>query len=122
MTKIFVYGLLKRGFSLHNLMKTAVFLGVAQTLPQYRLVNCGEYPGLRKTASQGEGIAVQGEVFEVNSTVLKQLDEAEGVDEGLYRRGKIELASPFDQMEIEAWFFNSEEFDDRPAGDRWEVA
>jgi gamma-glutamylcyclotransferase (GGCT)/AIG2-like uncharacterized protein YtfP len=48
---------------------------------------------------------VQGEVYEVDAECLKRLDEAEGVDEGLYARRVIKLQPPFDGFEASAWFW-----------------
>ena len=48
---------------------------------------------------------MQGEVYEVDTECLKRLDEAEGVDEGLYARRVIKLQPPFDGVETSAWFW-----------------
>lgn len=99
---IFVYGSLKRGYALHHLLEGQAFRGPATTCPLYRIFDLGSYPGL---VDWPEGLAVQGEVYEVDAECLKRLDEAEGVDEGLYARRVIKLQSPFDGVEASAWFW-----------------
>src|ERR1700722_13074128 len=42
MTDLFVYGTLKRGQPNHDWLADGEYLGPAETLPFYRLVNCGE--------------------------------------------------------------------------------
>jgi gamma-glutamylaminecyclotransferase len=99
---IFVYGSLKRGYGLHHLLEGQAFRGPATTCPLYRIFDLGSYPGL---VDWPEGLAVQGEVYEVDAECLKRLDEAEGVDEGLYARRVIKLQPPFDGFEASAWFW-----------------
>lgn len=116
---VFVYGLLKRGFSLHHHLSTAEFLGEAVTAPDYLLVDCQEYPGLRHASSRSEGISVQGELFRVDSAVLSQLDVVEGVDEGLYRREPVQLAEPSIDQNVWAWFYANNWFDGELLPGRW---
>jgi len=99
---IFVYGSLKRGYGLHHLLESQSFRGPATTCPLYRIFDLGSYPGL---VDWPEGLAVQGEVYQVNAECLKRLDEAEGVDEGLYARRVVKLQSPFDVVDVSAWFW-----------------
>jgi gamma-glutamylaminecyclotransferase len=99
---IFVYGSLKHGYALHHLLEGQAFRGPATTYPLYRIFDLGSYPGL---VDWPEGLAVQGELYEVDAECLKRLDDAEGVDEGLYARRVIKLQSPFDGIEASAWFW-----------------
>ena len=100
---IFVYGSLKRGFSLHHYLADHTFIGTAQTLPLYRLFDCGEYPALVDAATDGQ--CVKGEVYRVSKACQLQLDEVEGVDEGLYERREIRLATPYEDASVQAWFY-----------------
>jgi gamma-glutamylaminecyclotransferase len=102
MQHIFVYGSLKRGYRLHGLLANQQFLAKAVTVPGYRLFDCGSYPGL---TSAKHGWAVEGELYVVDDSTLVALDEAEGVDEGLYERRRIQLQPPHDHQPAEAWFY-----------------
>jgi hypothetical protein len=44
--RLFTYGTLKRGHQLHGHLAAQSYLGDAQTLPEFRLLNCGWYPAL----------------------------------------------------------------------------
>jgi len=85
--RIVVYGLLRRGARMSNLLRGAEFLGEV-ALDGYRLYDLGDYPG----AAPGEG-TILGELYELASpAVLELLDEAERVDADppLYRRELVE--------------------------------
>ena len=116
---VFVYGTLKRGFPLHQSLLGAEFLATAKTVPAYFLVDCYDYPGLRHASDSQSGQAIVGEVFRVNSETLQQLDEVECVSEDLYQRDLIQLAAPFESERIWAWFYVSDQFDQRIVGECW---
>lgn len=101
--KIFVYGTLKRGGSLHHHMAGAVFLGAALTRPAYRLFRIDWYPALVEVPVEGQ--AIHGEVWHVEPARLRILDDVEEVDQGLYERRRVQLAGPFEQDHVEAWFY-----------------
>ena len=104
---IFVYGTLKQGLCRSHFLTGQVFYREARTLPRYRMFNCGTYPGL-KLASTG-GLSIVGELWAVDAECLARLDREEGVDEGLYVRGTIELVEPPLLAEkkpiVEAYFY-----------------
>ena len=105
---IFVYGTLKRGHCLANVLADQQFLGEAITAPEYILVNLGEYPGLVMPCAFAdtslEGRSVTGELYRVSSACLKILDGVECVDQGMYSREKINLVSP-DNIDAIAYFY-----------------
>jgi len=80
---IFVYGTLKRGHRNNRLLATSTFVGEAVTAPYWRLGTCGSFPILQR----GKG-HVYGEVFKVNRTTLRRLDQLEGEGE-MYLRHRI---------------------------------
>jgi len=72
MTKVFVYGTLKRGGYFHNVLLNSRFIGEGTVEGQ--LYNIGNFPGL----VQGKG-EVKGELYELGSeTSLERLDHIEG--------------------------------------------
>ncbi|XP_018337897.1 PREDICTED: putative gamma-glutamylcyclotransferase CG2811 isoform X2 [Trachymyrmex septentrionalis] len=80
--RVFVYGTLKRGEPNHGLMKDtahgyAKFLGLGKTTIQYPLVIATKYniPFLLKKPNTGN--YVFGEIYDVDSNMLKRLDELE---------------------------------------------
>lgn len=95
---VFIYGTLKRGHCRAAMLAGQRFLGTARTAPNYRLVNCGTYPGL-VPAAPGLGIAVLGEVWEVDRDCLAALDAEEGIDAGLYQRAGIDLEGHWPHVE-----------------------
>lgn len=84
---LFIYGTLKRGERNHRLLRDQFFLGEVQTAPAYRLYRCGSYPGLVRSAS---GLAIQGELWQVDEPALERLDQYEGVPT-LFAREPIQL-------------------------------
>jgi gamma-glutamylcyclotransferase (GGCT)/AIG2-like uncharacterized protein YtfP len=102
MAKLFVYGTLKRGYSRAEALRGEVFLGSAKTEAQYRMFNCGHYPGLVESP---DGLYIEGELWEVSPECLKRLDEIEGVGIRLYQRAKVRLKPPHDRMEAETYLY-----------------
>lgn len=102
-TRLFVYGTLKRGYCRHPALAGQTFLGEGRTLPQYRMVNVGTYPGLLDAPDQG--LAILGELWEVTPEALRRLDEVEGTDVGLFARRRIRLEVPFENESADAYFY-----------------
>ncbi len=89
MTTVFVYGTLKRGYANYRrLMADAKFLGTATTAPLYRLHDVGPFPVM---VASDRGVAVAGELYEVDDLTLKELDCLEGHPR-TYLRSAITLA------------------------------
>ncbi len=103
MTKIFVYGTLKRGGRNHRYLAGQQFLGEARTTAGYTLYSLGDYPGMvRVPNDQAE---VTGEVWAVDTAGLAGLDQLEGVNEGLYERVGLKLAPPFADDPVETYLY-----------------
>jgi gamma-glutamylcyclotransferase (GGCT)/AIG2-like uncharacterized protein YtfP len=103
MPLIFVYGTLKRGDVRSENLRSQRFIAAARTRPEYRMVDCGDYPGLVEVETDGREI--EGELYDVTPECLLELDDVEGVDEGLYARRMIRLQPPFDATLAEAYFY-----------------
>jgi len=91
MSRIFVYGTLKRGGKAHDLLEryNARFLNEAVTDPRYHLRNLGSFPGMVEDELFEGG--VHGEVYEVRKACLEALDFYEGAPH-LFRGEKIILS------------------------------
>jgi gamma-glutamylaminecyclotransferase len=83
---LFVYGTLLRGEANHPVLSDAAFVRSACTEARYELVDLGGYPALLEDGDT----AVSGEVYDVNSALLAQLDRFEEVPE-LYERKPVAL-------------------------------
>jgi gamma-glutamylcyclotransferase (GGCT)/AIG2-like uncharacterized protein YtfP len=116
---VFVYGTLQRGRALHHHLAGQLFVGAAKTQHLYRLYRIDWYPGIVEHRSSGQGLAIHGEVWDVDEPVLKVLDEVEEVDSGLYERRLIRLQEPFEQSDVVAYFYLGDVEDCLDNGDRW---
>ena len=103
MTRVFVYGTLKRGGRNHSFLAGRQFLGEARTPPGFTLYSLGEYPGMVRQDDDHTGVT--GEVWAVDTACLQQLDELEGVAEGLYERVSLTLAPPFADEPVETYLY-----------------
>jgi gamma-glutamylaminecyclotransferase len=103
MTRVFVYGTLKRGGDNHPYIAYQQFLGPARTPPGYTLYSLGDYPGMVRTPEDTAG--VNGELWAVDDACLQQLDLLEGVAEGLYERVSLKLAAPADVGPVETYLY-----------------
>jgi len=120
MTRLFVYGTLKRGDCRAYLLMHATCLGEAVTAPLYKLFTHGPYPALVDAGRVGStGMAIHGELYEVDAPTLARLDEEEGVDEGLYQRKPIKLVDQ--PAEAQAYFYLRSIESMSDCGDRWRV-
>ncbi len=116
LTTIFVYGSLKRGFKLNPILQTQNFVGEAQTEACYRIFDLGEYPGI---VDAENGLSIHGEIYQIDQQCLRQLDEVEGVSEGIYERRQILLKSPWEQSAAQAWFYLGTTNGLQDCGIRW---
>jgi len=113
-TAIFVYGTLKRGQRNHHFLNNQKFLGDAQTEPRYRLYDAGRHPAL--VDDPQNGIAVQGEVWQVSEETLQKLDEYEGMPD-YFSRKSIHLQGW--DTSVQAYFFNGDVTNLKDCGDCW---
>jgi len=116
MTTIFVYGTLKRGKVRHPHMKGATFLREARTAAKYALYQSPgvNYPCL--VEDEVEGVAIEGELWEVPDDCLARLDVVEGVPDWFHRR----IISLEDGQEAQAYFVSKNPEDAVRLGCRWD--
>lgn len=72
MTFVFVYGTLKRGGKNHRKLLNSTFIGEGVTYPLFEMKNLGRAPGVVEGANQ-----IRGEVFQIDSDTLHDLDQLE---------------------------------------------
>jgi gamma-glutamylcyclotransferase (GGCT)/AIG2-like uncharacterized protein YtfP len=101
-TRLFIYGTLKRGACRSGLLVDQQFVGEAQTRPLYRIYRVDQYPAL---VHDQPGVAVEGELWDLEPECLVELDQVEAVEDGLYRREAIELEPPWHQGAVQAYFY-----------------
>ncbi|XP_029024327.1 gamma-glutamylaminecyclotransferase B-like isoform X2 [Betta splendens] len=105
MTRVFVYGTLKKGqpnyFRMFNgTSGTAEFLGSALTIEKFPLVIAGKYNVPFLLNIPGQGHRVHGEIYKVDDEMLKFLDAFESVPT-MYQRTVV-------QLEVKEWVRNIE--------------
>jgi len=103
MTRVFVYGTLKRGCHNHHFLAGQEFLGEARTVPGYALFLLGDYPGMVRRIGTFDDVI--GEVWAVDTAGLTALDELEGVGAGLYERVPVHLLAPFADQRVETYLY-----------------
>ncbi|HEY0945250.1 MAG TPA: gamma-glutamylcyclotransferase family protein [Opitutaceae bacterium] len=119
MTRVFVYGTLKRGGSNHHHLAGQRFVGVGRTEPGFRLYDLGGYPGMVAVAAGEKGKAIEGEIWDVGDDALAGLDELEGLAEGLYERMPVRLQAPFAGERIESYLYLRSVTGRRELGEVW---
>jgi len=113
---LFVYGTLKRGFCRAPLLAAEQFLCESVTQPCYRLLDCGEYPGLIESDL---GMRIRGEIWRVGDECLEEIDRVEDVVGGLYVRQQIKLEAEFNQRVL-GYLYNLDTVGLRDCGESWE--
>lgn len=116
---LFIYGTLKRGQPRHAALSRQTFVAEVRTAPAYRMFNAGTYPALVEAE---QGVAVEGELWAVSETCLRELDVIEGVAERLYARRPVLLQSPHDDVVAETYLYLQNIAGFRDCGSRWRGA
>lgn len=90
---IAVYGSLRKNCGNDHLLKTSEYLGEFKTEPVFSLYSLGGYPGLK----EGGNTSVVMEVYAVDETVAKRVDQLEGYEEGRPATfyDKINIKTPY---------------------------
>lgn len=112
MTRIFVYGTLKRGRCNHHWLQGQRFVAEARTKPIYRLYDMGGYPGMVR---DDNGVAVEGEIWEVDAGGLARLDVLEDIEGCEYERVMLEL----ERDHVEGYLFLQDVSGRPDAGPCW---
>ena len=72
MVHMFLNGGGMQGGNLHHLIGGAPFVGPALTLPIYRLHSVGDDHPALQAAPEGEGAAIEGELYDIDLRVLRE--------------------------------------------------
>jgi len=86
MTKVFVYGTLRKGHGNHGLLEQSKFIGDAKTDKKYAMYASG----IPYVTSLEHEVQIIGEVYEVDDFGLHRLDRLEG-HPNFYERRKIKV-------------------------------
>ncbi len=73
-SKVAVYGSLKKGRGNHHILHNAEYLGEIKIEPKFTLVSLGGFPGLVPNGTQ----EVKGELYKVDDETMRRLDWLEG--------------------------------------------
>jgi gamma-glutamylaminecyclotransferase len=119
MTRLFVYGTLKRGAENNAHLEGQRFLGEAVTAPGYVLYGLFGYPGMVPAADATEGVT--GELWEVDADCLSKLDRLEGLAEGLYTREAVPLQPPFADRPAQSYLYHRSLAGRPRVGSTWRV-
>lgn len=105
MTKVAVYGTLKRGFSNHHLLEKAMYIGEAQTGLPFRLYTVG-FPVLLPGTKDDPGTPVRVELYDVTAEQLHWLDRLEGNGRMYQReRRRFRTSSGGVGYSVRAWVY-----------------
>lgn len=104
MMKIFVYGTLMSGLEREKALFGSKFLGSGYIIGS--LYNLGQYPGLKQGHDK-----VFGEVYEINSETLENLDQIDGycadqAENSLYIRKNISVSLGTGSCNAETYIYN----------------
>jgi gamma-glutamylaminecyclotransferase len=81
-SRVFVYGTLRSSEVNHHLLKKARYCGPFITQPHYKMFDMGAYPGVVRRGRT----RIHGEVYEVDSRQMADLDQLEGYPTAYTRR------------------------------------
>ena len=115
-TLVFVYGTLKRGGENHEWIEDQRFVAEARTRPVYRMYDLGGYPGMVRAT---DGLAIQGEIWQVDDPGLARLDVLEDIDGGEYERVGVDLEGEFVDRGVEGYLYLLSVEGRRDVGECW---
>ena len=115
---LFVYGTLKDGQCRSSQLIGRRITAKALTRPDYQMYRLEGYPGLIEV-QPGKGVSIIGELWEIDQQCRQRIDVLEGVNEGYYERRPIRLACPFEDHQVEAYFYLKSVADREDCGRSW---
>lgn len=102
MTKVFIYGTLRRGGALHPVIEDSKFMGEA--VATGIMFSLGRFPGVHFLPDAGR---IYGEIYKVTPETLNKLDAIEGFhpdkpEISMYVRRRIEPLIPMGKIFVRA--------------------
>jgi gamma-glutamylaminecyclotransferase len=80
MTRLFVFGTLKKGFPFHSgCLNGAKYLGACRTVKAYPMFIAGPWFAPMMLDKPGDGLRVSGELYEIDQPALTRIDAVESV-------------------------------------------
>lgn len=119
MTRVFIYGTLKRGGINHFYMHGQRFVSEASTVAGFRLFDLGGYPGMVRDDA---GISIEGELWDVDDKALEKLDELEDVEGGEYALEPVDLLPPHEGESVRSYLYKRSTAGRPLAGKSWRVS
>ena len=114
MTLLFVYGTLKSDGRANHFMQSGQLLGEAVTEPSFQLYSAGWFPIMK---SVSDGIAIEGELWELPENVISRIDSYEGSG---FRKNIIKLQEPYRGKTVLAYLYKDSVGDLPEIGHKWE--
>ena len=111
---LFVYGTLKSDGRANHFMQTGRLLGEATTEPRYQLYSAGWFPMMKSVKN---GIAIEGEVWELPENVVSIIDRYEGSG---FRKSVIKLQDPYCEKTVLAYLYKDSVGNLPEIGHKWE--
>jgi len=103
---IFVYGTLKRGFKLCDMLEKSKFLGDGETLHKYVMYTNGRFP---MVSDKYKETRISGEVYIVSDDVLENLDIIEDCPDVFTRKSVfVTMNNYVDHVYAYMYFINDE--------------
>lgn len=112
--RLFVYGTLMRGQCANYYLDGARFVGTYR-LGGYAMYNLGHFPGIKEDVKE----SVIGEVYEITTQMLPQMDRYEG-EGSLYIRKQVTVSNSEDSISAYAYIYNKE-VKGSPMREKWGV-
>lgn len=92
MTKVAVYGSLRKGFGNHGRLQGSTLIGTTQTTEKFSMYSLGGFPMVQLEGAKVSPITV--EIYECNDDALRSLDQLEGYrgpgHNNFYERDEVE--------------------------------
>lgn len=110
---VFVYGTLMRGERAHSFLSGATYIG-EYCLKDYAMYNLGWFPGICPSA----GDCVFGELYQVDSKMLSEMDVYEG-EGSLYHRTPVIVENGSEKLEALAYVYARKAIGNKIEGGKW---
>ena len=107
MEAVFVYGTLKHGYRNHCIVEYSEYFADANTVDSYNFFTLGWFPAVAKTGNKDLDLyKIDGEIYKVDSRVMKDLDHLESNGQLYQRRIRdFEVLLNGEASVMKAWMY-----------------